>query len=150
MHGRRQIFFLGMAVLGAMILFAPLPARLTPPTQRLVRVQAGQYAYAPGEIRVNQGDVVTIELTSSDVVHGLYLDEYGLSVTADPGQTSRLTFTADRPGMFRFRCSVTCGAMHPFMIGKLAVGNNDWLARTAGLIVLAGLGATYFPRKVQA
>jgi hypothetical protein len=47
-----------------------------------------------------------------------------------------LTFVADRPGTFRLRCSVTCGAMHPFMIGKLQVGNNNLLLRGSGLALL--------------
>jgi nitrous-oxide reductase len=73
-------------------------------------------------------------------VHGLYIDGYDLSIEADPGQTATLTFFADQSGSFRFRCNVTCGAMHPFMIGKLTVGTNDWLVRSIGLAVIAVLG----------
>jgi DNA-binding transcriptional LysR family regulator len=79
------------------------------------------------------GDKVTIELVSTDVVHGLYVDGYDISVTADPGQPASLTFTADRPGTFRLRCSVTCGALHPFMVGKLQVGSNLLFWRGIGL-----------------
>jgi cytochrome c oxidase subunit 2 len=79
---------------------------------------------------------VTIDLTSKDVVHGLSIDGYDLQISADPGQTSRLTFLADRPGTYRLRCSVSCGSMHPFMIGKLQVGNNNLLLRGAGLALL--------------
>ena len=74
---------------------------------------------------------------STDVVHGLYVDGYDISVEADPGQTATLTFVADKPGSFRFRCNVTCGAMHPFMIGKLTVGSNHLLYRSVGLAALA-------------
>jgi len=86
---------------------------------------------------------VTIRLVSTDVVHGLYIDGYDISVEADPGQTQTLTFTADKPGSFRFRCNVTCGAMHPFMIGKLTVGANEWLYRSIGLAALGLAG--FFP-----
>jgi heme/copper-type cytochrome/quinol oxidase subunit 2 len=92
------------------------------------------------ELTVNPSDSVRIQLVSTDVVHGLYIDGYDLSVEADPGQTATLTFSADKPGSFRFRCNVTCGAMHPFMIGKLTVGTNDWLVRSIGLAVVAVLG----------
>jgi heme/copper-type cytochrome/quinol oxidase subunit 2 len=69
------------------------------------------------------------------------IDGYNLEMTADPGQTARLTFLTDRPGAFRFRCSVTCGNMHPFMIGKLYVGQNMLLLRASALgILLVGLG----------
>jgi len=76
-----------------------------------------------------------------DVVHGLYVDGYDISVTADPGQTKRLTFVADRSGSFRLRCNVTCGAMHPFMIGKLTVGQNTSLWRSIGLAIIAVFGS---------
>ncbi len=45
--------------------------------ERVFRIEASQFAYNPGEIRVNPGDTVTIELISTDVVHGLYVDGYG-------------------------------------------------------------------------
>ncbi len=117
-------------------MLAPLPVRAAAPTQRTFRVEASQFAYAPAVLEVNPGDTVTIELVSTDVVHGLYLDGYRVSVTADPGQTVRLTFTADKAGSFRFRCNVTCGALHPFMIGKLQVGANTWLMRAIALVLL--------------
>jgi len=83
---------------------------------------------------------VNIQLVSTDVVHGLYMDGYDISIQADPGQTKTLSFVADKPGSFRFRCNVTCGAMHPFMIGKLNVGSNHWLFRSIGLALLAVVG----------
>jgi len=132
-----SIILVGLA--GVVIAFAPLPVRVAPPTQRTFRVEASQFAYSPAVLTVDPGDAVTIELVSTDVVHGLYVDGYGVSVTADPGQTARLTFTADRSGSFRFRCNVTCGALHPFMIGKLRVGSNTLLWRAIGLTVLAAL-----------
>ena len=46
-------------------------------------MEAGQFAYSPAEITANQGDTITIELVSTDVVHGFYLDAYGVSVIAD-------------------------------------------------------------------
>ena len=98
------------------------------------------FAYTPAVLHVNPGDKVTIELASTDVVHGIFVDGYNVHVTADPGQPARLSFIADRPGTFRLRCSVTCGALHPFMTGKLQVGSNLLLWRSMGLAVLAFLG----------
>lgn len=127
-------------VAGLLVAFAPLPAQPNVPQERTFRIDARQYAYSPSEIHVNPGDTVTFELVSTDVVHGLYVDDYGVSVEADPGQTATLTFVADKSGSFRFRCNITCGAMHPFMIGKLTVGTNHWLYRGVGLAVLAVVG----------
>lgn len=95
------------------------------------------YAFEPGRLRVNRGDRVTVTLQSEDVVHGLYIDGYGIDIKAQPGQPVQASFIADRLGKFKVRCSVTCGAMHPFMIGELVVGPNIpfWRAAASLLIV---------------
>ena len=137
---RSHLLLLLLAMAGLAMAFAPLPVPALAPQERTFRIDARQFAYAPSELQINPGDTVTIQLISTDVVHGLYIDGYDLSMEADPGQTTTMTFTADKSGSFRFRCNVTCGAMHPFMIGKLTVGTNDWLVRSAGLAVVAVLG----------
>ena len=121
------------------VAFAPAPSWNASPVERHIHIEAASFDYAPAEIAVNPGDVVTLELVSRDVVHGLYVDGYGLNVTAEPGQPGRLTFVADRPGAFRLRCSVVCGPLHPFMIAKLSVGPNWPLWRGLGLAGLAAL-----------
>lgn len=134
-----------IALAALLVAFAPLPAHNAfPPANRVIRVEASQFSYSPSVITVNQGDTVTLELVSTDVVHGLYVDGYGVSVQADAGQTKTLTFIADRSGSFRIRCNVTCGAMHPFMIGKLNVGENTTLIRSAGLLLVGMLGMVVF------
>lgn len=145
---------LGVAMLLAA--FAPLPAPDAAPGDKLFRIEASQYAFTPAQIKVNPGDRVTIDLVSTDVVHGLYVDGYDLSVEADPGQSARLEFTADKAGSYRMRCSITCGAMHPFMIGKIQVGKNNLLWRAIGLAVIAAISALVLffyrvsPRSVEA
>jgi len=138
MNPRFTLLLLVMA--GLAVAFAPLPVRPITPQERTFRIEAGQFAYSPYELKVNPGDTVNIQLVSTDVVHGLYMDGYDISIQADPGQTKTLSFVADKPGSFRFRCNVTCGAMHPFMIGKLNVGSNHWLFRSIGLALLAVVG----------
>lgn len=147
MRSRAIIPLLVMA--GLVVAFAPLPVRPVAPVERIFRIEASQYSYDPGEISVNPGDMVTIELVATDVVHGLYVDSYGISVTADPGQTATLTFVADKAGSFRLRCNVTCGAMHPFMIGRLNVGSNIWLYRSIGLAFIGVLSSFVFIRSTK-
>jgi heme/copper-type cytochrome/quinol oxidase subunit 2 len=134
---RPRFFLLLLVTAGLVLAFAPLPVQPLVHQERIFRIEAGQFAYSPSELHVNPGDTVTIQLVSTDVVHGLFVDGYDISIEADPGQTATLTFTADRPGSFRFRCNVTCGTMHPFMIGKITVGSNNWLFRSVGLSMLA-------------
>jgi len=137
----RSRFILPLLVMtGLVVAFAPLPVQPFAPQERTFRIEAGQFAYSPSELKVNPGDTVNIQLVSTDVVHGLYVDGYDISIQADPGQTKTLIFVANKPGSFRFRCNITCGAMHPFMIGKLNVGSNNWFFRSIGLATLAIFG----------
>jgi heme/copper-type cytochrome/quinol oxidase subunit 2 len=138
MNPRFSLFLFGLA--GLVVAFAPLPIQPTAPQEWTFRIEAGQFAYSPSELKVKPGDTVNIQLVSTDVVHGLYVDGYNIDIEAEPGQTTILSFVANEPGSFRFRCNVTCGAMHPFMIGKLNVGSNNWLFRSIGLALIASVG----------
>jgi len=140
---KSRFILLLLIMTGLVVAFAPLPVQPNAPQERTFRVEAGQFAYSPSELKVNPGDSVAIQLVSTDVVHGLYVDGYDISIEADPGQTKTLSFVADKPGSFRFRCNVTCGAMHPFMIGKLTVGSNNWFIRSIGLAALATIGVIF-------
>jgi heme/copper-type cytochrome/quinol oxidase subunit 2 len=138
---------LALALAAVAVAWLPWPLTAPAPAERHLHVTAGDFAYSPSSLQVNPGDRVTIELASSDVVHGLYLDGYALDLSADPGRPASVTFVADRPGAFRFRCSVTCGALHPFMIGRLVVGSSDLFWRAAGLALLAALAGLVWARR---
>ena len=139
-------------LLVAAALLAPLPLRHAAAQERHIRVSAHSFAYDPGTVYANAGDTVVIDLESTDAVHGLYVDGYGVSAQAEPGRPAELRFVADRSGAFRMRCNVACGSLHPFMIGKLVVGPNlPWLrAVAATLIVFAGAAEAFWPRHVSA
>ena len=145
---RSRALWLTALFAGAAILWMPLPSGAQAPTAHVIRVEAKSFAYTPNVVRVRPGDRVSLDLVATDVVHGLYLDGYDLTVMAEPGQTARLTFIASQPGVFRFRCSVTCGPLHPFMIGKLYIGQPLGWWRGVGLLLVAaaaGLSARHLP-----
>ncbi len=137
---RPQIFAAVTVLLALVALLLPLPAAARTPVEHHVLIDARMFAFEPSRVRVGLGDTVTMTLVSEDVVHGVYVDGYDVDVKAEPGKPAQATFVADRLGKFRFRCSVTCGAMHPFMIGELVVGPNIpfWRAAAALLIVAVG------------
>lgn len=131
---------LGITGVAVFWFWLPLPVS-APPTTRDIEINAAQYAFTPGRIRVNRGDRVIITLTSTDVVHGLYLDGYGVKTRVVPGKSEQIEFTADKTGKFKFRCLVSCGSLHPFMVGELVVGPNHLFWKVVGglLTALAGL-----------
>ncbi len=131
---------LPFALLALLVLVIPFPAR--PVSQvRYIDLDSSQFEFSPHRIRVNQGDRVIINLTASDVVHGFYLDGYGIEQRVEPGISQQIEFVADRRGKFRYRCSVSCGPIHPFMIGEFIVGPNIpfWRAVAFSTVVLLGM-----------
>jgi cytochrome c oxidase subunit 2 len=126
-----------VAVAAIVIILLPIPISSQAPVDKHIKIEAGRFQFSPSEMTVNPGDRVTIEFTSIDVVHGLSLDGYNFELKADPGKTVSKSFIADKTGTFRFRCSVVCGNLHPFMIGKLQVGPNLLFVRGIALGLLA-------------
>ncbi len=123
--------------IGLFVLLVPIPA--PSPQTREFTIDARQFEFAPGRLEVNYGDRVIITVTASDVVHGFYLDGYGINQQITPGVSQHIEFTADQVGKFRYRCSVSCGSLHPFMIGELVVGPNLLFGK-AIVIALVALG----------
>ncbi len=129
-------------------------------------IKARQYAYEPPKITVNKGDEVHIKLASLDVIHGFFLEGYDIDAQIEPGiqkfklrhpsqgrefvDVNEIVFLADHTGKFRFRCSHTCGTMHPFMQGEMIVKPNyPFLAGAGGAvgILISTVIAIFFGSK---
>ena len=134
------IFVATAAVLGAAYV---VPASAAPAVREYT-VKASQFTYEPNVIEVNRGDRVIFHIDSVDVAHGIYLDVYGLNVHVQPGKTETVEFIADKVGTYRLRCSVTCGPMHPFMIGEVKVSPNAPFGAVLGLTAATGLGSVAY------
>lgn len=122
----------------------PLPAVASSPQTRRIEVNARQFAYEPATLNVNRGDTITFHLESLDATHGLFVDGYAVNIQAEPGKSAEVTFVADKEGKFKFRCSVSCGTLHPFMIGELNVAPNLPLGRAIIVTLIVAIGATVF------
>ena len=102
-------------------------------TERIVRKDKRVHVYAtvirshitPDLIEVEQGDTVSIHITSNeqsrDQTHGFTIDSYNVHGSFEPGKTASLTFVADRAGVFPFYCTEFCSALHLEMQGYLLV-----------------------------
>lgn len=130
------------SIIAAMLV--PLPASASAPQTRDLTVGARTFAYSPASIEVHRGDTVNLTLEAMDTVHGLSIDGYDLAIQAEPGKSAHTTFIADKEGKFKFRCSVSCGPLHPFMIGELVVDPPFPLSRSLAAVALATVGALAF------
>ena len=81
--------------------------------------------FTPDYVEVNQGDTVTIHLTSLeqayDQTHGFAINMYNLNVSMEPGRYEQITFKADRSGVFPMYCTEFCSALHLEMMGYFLV-----------------------------
>ncbi len=76
------------------------------------------YRWMPSDITVVEGDEVTFEILGvNGASHPSRLEGYDLSFDVKRGQLTTVTFTADKPGVFRF----ICDAHGPSMTGNLTV-----------------------------
>jgi cytochrome c oxidase subunit 2 len=90
---------------------------------------------ATDEIRVPVGTPVLMQLTSTDVIHSLYLPNFRVKQDAVPGNVGRLTFEAKATGEYEIGCAQHCGPNHYKMRGVLTVlspeAYRDWLQTAA-------------------
>ena len=137
-----------------------------PPRERSITITAHKYAYDPPVLRVNRGDRLRIRLVARDVTHGFYLEGYDLDAKVRPDnptfwlrhpsegeayeEVKEISFVADHTGKFRYRCSITCGYMHPFMQGELIVRPNYLYSTSLGLLLALAAGMLWTLRRATA
>ena len=71
-------------------------------------LEARNLRWNPSSLIVNQGDVVTIVIFNNDttISHTFELTGYALRVDLPPGESGRMTFTANVVGTFQYWCAV--------------------------------------------
>lgn len=143
-------------VLGGLGGFLLAYVRQATPQERSFTITAHKYAYDPPVLRVNRGDRIHVRLLAKDNTHGFYLEGYDVDAKMRPDndtfwarhpsqggdykEVEEISFVASRTGKFRYRCSITCGYMHPFMQGELIVRPNYLYFTSVGLSVGMALG----------
>jgi plastocyanin len=99
----------------------PIAARTASAEERVVKIEARRFEFAPSQVTLKRGVPVTLELTTRDVTHGFDMPDFGLRAEIKPGDTARVRFTPDKIGTFTFLCDVYCGAGHEDMSGTVVV-----------------------------
>ncbi len=146
-----MIMFGALGIVLTLVLFQSVKAA-EPGAVREWTITAQQFGYTPATFRVNKGDQVKITLKAEDVSHGFYLDGYDVSIVARPKEDAHVEFDANKIGKFPYRCSETCGSLHPFMVGELTVEPNSPrdISLTLAVVVMVGTLAYVKLRKERA
>lgn len=67
------------------------------------------------ELVVPIGRPVTVSVTAADVIHSFWIPNFAGKIDMIPGRINRLSFTAERPGIYRGVCAEFCGDQHARM-----------------------------------
>ena len=96
----------------------PEQEAVAPPVQRVITVDARDFAFSPAAITVKKGENVMLRLNNVEGLHGLRIPDMGLNLTVDEPSA---TLDTSVPGQYAFRCSVPCGSGHKDMRGMIVV-----------------------------
>ena len=85
------------------------------------------------ELRIPIGEPVEVVLETRDVIHSFWSPSLAGKLDMVPGRVTRMTFQADRPGVFRGQCAEFCGTQHALMafdvVAMPRAAFDAWLAR---------------------
>ena len=88
-----------------------------------VNVVAERFNFTPTQIKVKQGTLLEITLTSDDTFHGFRIPSMQINqvIPARGRGSVKVLFDAKQKGSFAFECSRPCGAGHTMMRGVIVV-----------------------------
>ena len=88
------------------------------------------------ELRVPQGEVIRLTVTSADVWHNFGVPELRIKADSIPGQYQDTWFIADETGTYSAACYELCGRGHSDMTADVVVMENEefyeWYENEAG------------------
>lgn len=84
-------------------------------------IESNNFSFSVKEIKVKQGEKVTVILKNSEGFHDFVLDEFNVKTEVlQTGKSETVSFTADKKGTYEYYCSVGNHRAQG-MVGKLIV-----------------------------
>lgn len=107
------------AILLAGALFSGCASPAVP--ARTIAVEMKKYTIAPAQIRVKQGESVTLQVAAADVEHGFDVPDLKISEPVKPGKSATIRLDTRKKGTFNVECGIICGARHDEMKAQIIV-----------------------------
>lgn len=86
-----------------------------------VTMTARRYEFLPDTVRVPEGTLLKLRITSTGGTHGFALGAFGIDERLEEGVAREIEVYAARKGVYPFKCSHLCGIGHFGMDGVLIV-----------------------------
>lgn len=134
-----QVLYIGVPALVIFgiggLSYAVLLEHETPPDDvHEIDVVANQFSWrftypdgttSMNELRVRAGDAVRLNLSSSDVIHSLFIPDMGIKIDAMPGVANHAWFRPLEAGTYPAYCVEYCGVGHAVMEASVVVHPED-------------------------
>ena len=91
------------------------------PNRYEAHVVSKMFSFKPGSLKIPKGSVVDFYVTTTDVVHGFYVDGTDVNLMAVPNAVTYAQAHFDKPGKYQVICHEFCGLGHQEMIGTVEV-----------------------------
>jgi cytochrome c oxidase subunit 2 len=110
-----------VVLLAATSLAASTPAGRSE-TPKRIEITAARFAYNPAAITLKRGEPVVLVLHSTDVTHGIKIDELNIkSEEIKKGKETLIQFTPEKAGHYIGKCAHFCGKGHGSMTLQIDV-----------------------------
>ena len=92
-----------------------------PEPPRRIEIVASRFSYTPNEITLKKGEPVVLVFRSTDVTHGLKLEEMNIKSEIKKNKDTEIMLTPAEVGHFVGKCAHFCGKGHGSMTLKIDV-----------------------------
>ncbi len=103
------------------LFFPSKPLMAYPQAPRRIEIVASRFSYEPKEVTLKKGQPVVLVLRSTDVTHGLKIEEMNVKSEIKKGQATEIAITPPAVGHFVGKCAHFCGKGHGSMTLEIDV-----------------------------
>lgn len=118
---RRQFLAAAPLALASALVLGGTAARQKARTERVIRIEARRFRFAPDAITLKAGETVVLELSALDFTHGFSIPDWHMRTDLVVGKVVRMRLTPAHAGTFSFLCDNFCGSGHEEMGGTIVV-----------------------------
>jgi len=88
---------------------------------RVIKIEARKFRFAPNVIELKKGEAVVLELTALDFPHGFSVPDLKIRADLVMGKPVQVKLKPETAGQFGFLCDNFCGSGHEEMAGTIIV-----------------------------
>ncbi|MYM87536.1 cytochrome c oxidase subunit II [Rugamonas sp. FT82W] len=89
--------------------------------ERVIKIEARKFRFAPNVIELKKGEAVVLELTALDFPHGFSVPDLKIRADLVMGKPVQVRLKPETAGQFGFLCDNFCGSGHEEMAGTIIV-----------------------------